>query len=108
MALSELSAMDPESYPPQKSEVTYSVSSIYVSPQGPISIDVPGTQPEVIEEPVNSVEPTDPAELPQEEGELGWGEEQPTESADDVENVEGTDESGSPEVEEETETEGEQ
>ena len=41
LALDDLSAMDPKSYPPQKQEVLYPISSVFVSPAGPISMDSP-------------------------------------------------------------------
>ena len=41
LALDDLSAMDPKSYPPQKQEVLYPVSSVFVAPAGPISMDSP-------------------------------------------------------------------
>ena len=102
--------MDPKSYPPQKSEVTYALPSIYVSSQGPISIDVPGAEPEPVEEVIESPETTEPAEAPQEDGELGWGAEEPVDGSETEQNSENTEDSNQPDEteSEETETEDEQ
>ena len=49
-ALDDLSALDPKSYPPQKQEVVYSASSVFVPPAGPISMDSPNGVPQVVQE----------------------------------------------------------
>lgn len=49
-ALDDLSALDPKSYPPQKQEVVYSASSVFVPPAGPISMDSPNGVPQIVQE----------------------------------------------------------
>lgn len=99
LALNELSAIDPKSYPPQKTELYYSVQSVYVSPSGPVSVDVPGAKIESSspeEASLNEVSPTenDTVEVGTEsengqesppvqdtDTEIGWGEETPEEAS---------------------------
>ena len=95
LALNELSAMDPKSYPPQKSELYYSVQSVYVAPSGPVSVDVPGVgldEPSTDVLPVNenseetngedAIDSNVPVESPSEQdAEMGWGEDTPQDDA---------------------------
>ena len=94
LALDDLSALDPKSYPPQKQEVLYPMNSVFVAPAGPISMDSPNlikqSKVEQSEESVETVEETGNSELdstqqdgqePSNVGEdnqapndLGWGE----------------------------------
>jgi hypothetical protein len=107
--------MDPKSYPPQKSEVTYPLSSIYVSSQGPISIDVPGGNPKVVNEGGPEINDssssddtsdikTDEENTSTDDSQLGWGAEEgispeteiPTEDGTSPDSDDGSNEDASP------------
>jgi len=113
LALDDLSAMDPKSYPPQKEEVLYPMSSVFVSPAGPISMDSPNLVKEkkVEEEAAIEVAPdsqqgvVDPSlqdgvgtdELGTDQGtssELGWGEAPPAEGSSEESAEEASPEQG--------------
>ncbi len=80
LALEDLTAIDPKAYPPQKQEVVYPISSVFVPTAGPISLDSPnGSKAPSIEKATDGL---DDGQSPNNEAvDQNLGEQEPVEEA---------------------------